>query len=125
MSDAPAPVGPDLVSGPFAKAGPDLASAPSEDRDGNGLTDRPSVRWLLWCSEAGTIFGRGVLSGLFPGVGGGGIAITFTDSTNLQTLATNGALGFAAGLLIKGLERFHLWQAKPEGEMPNPFRAQP
>ena len=108
---------------------PDLSKLPPiEDADGDGLVDtrhwfvRCSTRWLLWCSDAATVFVRGVLAGLFPGVGGGGIAVTFTDSTNVQTLVTNGALGFAAGLLIKGLERFHLWLTKPENEMPNPFR---
>ncbi len=123
MNDAPAPVGPDLVSGPFAKVGPDLASAPSEDRDGNGLTDRPSSRWKLWASDAITVFCRGVLAGMFPGVGGAIGAVAMTETTAPDALVLNGGVGFAAGLLIKGLERLHLWQAQPQNEMPNPFRA--
>ena len=98
---------------------------PPEDADGNGLTERPSVLWLLWCSEAGTVFMRGVLAGMFPGVGGAIGAVAITDSTAADTLVVNGGIGFVYGLLIKGLERLHLWQTKPENEMPNPFRATP
>lgn len=96
-----------------------------EDADGDGLTERPSVRWWLWLTDSGTVFVRGVLAGLYPGLGGAGIAVSFTDSTNPQTLAVNGATGFILGTLTRGLERFHFWQAKPENEMPNPFRSMP
>lgn len=112
-------VGPDLASVPFEKF------PRTEDTDGDGLTDRPSSRWKLWASDAATVFCRGVLAGMFPGVGGAIGAVAMTETTAPDTLVLNGGVGFAAGLLIKGLERLHLWQAQPQNEMPNPFRAQP
>lgn len=110
------------MSDDFTKLPAPAAPTVPEDIDRNGLTERTSVRWLLWVTDSLTVFCRGVLAGMFPGVGGSIGAVAFTDSTQPQTLLANGALGFAAGLLVKGLERLHMWQAKPENEMPNPFR---
>jgi hypothetical protein len=105
---------------------PDPAATPHvEDADGDGLVDHlhPSVAWLLWCTDAATVFVRGCFAGLFPGVGGAVGGISITDSTRVDTIALNGLVGFALGVVVKGLERFHEWQAKSEHAMPNPFRA--
>jgi len=96
-----------------------------EDPDGDGFVKHPSVRWLLWVTDAITVFARGVLAGLFPALGGGAAGIALTETTNIADMATNGAKGAVLGLLIKGLERLHVWQLQPENEMPNPFRATP
>lgn len=96
-----------------------------EDPDNNGLTQKPTVRWWLWLTDAVTVFIRGILNGMFPGVGGGVAGVAMTDTTNVSDMAANGAVGLALGLLLKGLERFHLWQLQPENEMPNAFRAMP
>lgn len=86
------------------------------------IVSHPTKRWWLWMTDAATIFTRGVFAGLFPAVAGGVTGIAFTDTISAEAIAYNGALGFLLGLVVKGLERFHNWQAKPENEMPNPFR---
>jgi hypothetical protein len=60
--------------------------------------------WLLWVTDAATVFARGVFAGLFPGVGGAGIVIAQTETTEASTVLVNGLLGFAGGLIVKGLE---------------------
>jgi len=65
-----------------------------------------------------TMFCRGVARGLFPAVAGGATGIALTSTTDAATIAAHGAIGFAAGLGVKGLERFHLWVTKDENELP-------
>lgn len=113
MSDNPASVGP--ASEPFAKL------PRSEDADGNGLTDRPSVRWLLWCSDALTVFCNGFIDGLAVGAVVGGASAASSDTLNAQTLSVTAALGLCVAAAANGLKAVILWHHTHP--MPNPFRA--
>lgn len=98
----------------------DLAAKLPEDRDGDGLTERPSVRWLLWISDALTQFANGFLSGVPVGAVVGGANAATTDSLNPQVLSLAviyAALLTAAG---NGLKHFIIWHSAHP--MPNPFR---
>ena len=94
----------------------------NDDPDGNTLCFWPSTHWWVWVTSAFTVFVRGMLAGLFLGVAGAVGVVANTDSINTGTLIQNGSVGFVIGLFLKGLERYHNWQAKTENEMPNPFR---
>ena len=103
-----------------APVGPDLASAPSEDRDGNGLTEFVSTRWKIWCSDAMTAFCNGVFSG--AGTGGAvgtGNAIRTADGTS-QTFTLAALAGFALAAGAHGVKHFVVWHAA--NPMPNPRR---
>ncbi len=94
-----------------------------EDRDNNGLTERPSVRWLVWCSDAFTEFCNGCLAALLSGVtggvivGGGTAAQVTSDPT---TIRLNALVGFVAPVVINGGVALKEWHRT--NRMPNPFK---
>lgn len=92
-----------------------------EDPDGDGLTRRPTVEWLLWVTDAITEFVNGFLDGLLPGVGGASIGAAVTRTTSTNEIVTNATMGFFAGAALNGLKEFHGWRRT--SPMPNPFRA--
>lgn len=96
-------------------------SPPSaEDADGDGLTERPSVRWLLWCSDAVTTFCNGFFAGFGTAAVVGGASAANTDSFNPQTLSWAAALGFLVTAAANGLKHVVIWH--DSHPMPNPFR---
>lgn len=99
------------------------AAAIPEDKNGDGLTERPSVVWLLWLTDMATEFLNGCIAGFGPGTLVGGGAVALTDSTNMQTLGTQGVAGFVLACIANGIKSVVIWHHSHP--MPNPFRAPP
>ena len=66
-----------------------------EDTNDDGLVDslHPSVRWLLWLTDAGTTFVNGALESLTVSVTVGGANAAASEETSINGLGVKAAIG--------------------------------
>jgi len=78
--------------------------------------------FMLWLTDAATVFANGFVSGLIAGSAIGGTAAATSEYTDPQILSIKAALGVLISCVANGIKHVVVWHAA--NPIPNPFRLQ-